>query len=374
MLKVATIVGTRPEIIKMSRVIAAFDRYTNHVLIHTGQNYDYELNKIFFDDLDLRSPDYFLEAAGSNPAETIARVIERADTALEEIQPDALMLYGDTNSCLSIIAAKRRKIPVFHFEAGNRCFDQRVPEELNRKVVDHLSDVNLVLSEHARRYLLAEGLSADRIFKTGSHMPEVLAHYQHKISVSTVLDRLQVAPMEYFVVSVHREENVDSPERLNALMKTLERLSTEHNKPVLVSTHPRTAKRIEAIGSECELEGVTFLRPFGFTDYIRLQLDSACVLSDSGTITEEAALLGLTAINLRQVHERPEGVDEGVTIQADIIPDRIMEAVRVAMAQTKAGFRPSSVNDYVHAGDVSAKALRLVLSYTDFINRFVWHK
>lgn len=374
MYKVVTLIGTRPEVVKMSRVIAAFDAHTDHVLIHSGQNYDYELNQVFFDDLNIRAPDRFLEAAGGNAAETIARVIERSDAAFAEIRPDALLLYGDTNSCLAVIAAKRQKIPVFHFEAGNRCFDQRVPEELNRKVLDHLSDVNLVLSEHARRYLLAEGLPADRVFKTGSHMPEVLSYYRPKIDQAETLARLGLVPGGYFLVSAHREENVDPPERLSALLTSLQRLHAEFDKPVLLSTHPRTAKRIEALGGADGVEGVRFMSPFGFTDYIRLQIDAACVLSDSGTITEEAALLGLCAVNLRQAHERPEGVDEGVAIQADLVPERVLAAARIAMAQAAEGFRPRPVPDYAEAGAVSAKALRIVLSYTDFVNRVVWRK
>lgn len=357
----------------MSRVVATFDKHTDHVLIHTGQNYAHELNQVFFDDLGIRSPDRYLDAAGATTAQTIARVIERADEALAEVAPDALLIYGDTNSCLAVIAAKRRKIPVFHMEAGNRCFDQRVPEELNRKVVDHLSDVNMVLSEHARRYLLAEGLPADRIFKTGSHMPEVLAHVSPKIEKSDVLSRLGLEPKRYFVVSAHREENVDAPERLHALLETLKAIHASFGLSVLVSTHPRTRKRLDALANTPEIEGVKFMPAFGFVDYIRLQREALCVLSDSGTITEEAALLGLPAVTLRQTHERPEGMDEAVLVMSDLEPARALEATRTVIAQHENGFSPRPVVDY-DAGVVSEKVLRIVLSYTDYVNRVVWRR
>ncbi|MBL8416203.1 MAG: UDP-N-acetyl glucosamine 2-epimerase, partial [Propionivibrio sp.] len=291
MLKVLTIVGTRPELIKMSRVIAEFDEHTDHVLVHTGQNFDYELNQVFFDELGIRKPDYFLGAVGANAAQTIARVIEKADEVMEVEKPDAVLLYGDTNSCLSVISAKRRKIPVFHMEAGNRCFDQRVPEELNRKVLDHLSDINIVLTEHARRYLIAEGIPPDRIIKSGSHMQEVLGYFMPQIEKSGALEKLSLNPGGYFLVSAHREENVDSPENLQDLLDTLQALVKAYDKPVIVSTHPRTRQRLEKLGVEGMDAKIRFLKPFGFFDYIKLQMDAFCILSDSGTITEEASLL-----------------------------------------------------------------------------------
>ena len=374
MLKVMTIVGTRPELIKMARVIAEFDEYTNHILVHTGQNFDYELNQVFFDDLGIRKPDYFLEAVGSNAAQTIARVIEKADEVFEKEQPDAVMLYGDTNSCLSVISAKRRKIPVFHMEAGNRCFDQRVPEELNRKVLDHLSDINMVLTEHARRYLLAEGIPADRIIKTGSHMQEVLEYYMPKITASTVIERLNLEPQRYFLLSAHREENVDTPENLQDLMDTLQALIKQYEIPVIVSTHPRTRQRLEKLGIEGLDSRIQFLKPFGFFDYIKLQMEAFCVLSDSGTITEEASLLNLPAVTIRNAHERPEGMDEGVLIMSGLKAQRVLDAVRVVTQQhNKIERQFRMVPDYEGAS-VSKKVLRVVLSYTDFVNRTVWSK
>ena len=374
MLKVMTIVGTRPELIKMSCVIAEFDRHTRHVLVHTGQNYDYELNQIFFDDLGIRKPDHFLEAVGDNAAQTIARVIERADQVLASELPDALMLYGDTNSCLAVIAAKRRKVPVFHMEAGNRCFDQRVPEEINRKVLDHLSDINLVLNEHARRYLIAEGIRPETIIKTGSHMCEVLNQYMPKIQNSDALKRMQLERGRYFIVSAHREENVDSEENLRDLLETLNTLAKTYDVPVIVSTHPRTRMRLDALsGVEIDIR-VQFMRPFGFCDYIRLQLDSLCVISDSGTITEEASLLNLPAITIRNAHERPEGMDAGTLIMAGLKSDRVLDAVRITLAQHSRDARAvRSVEDYENPA-VSKQVLRVVLSYTDYVNRTVWSK
>jgi UDP-N-acetylglucosamine 2-epimerase len=372
MRKVMTLVGTRPELIKMSRVIAEFDKHTRHVLVHTGQNYDYELNQVFFEDLGIRKPDYFLEAVGENAAQTIARVIEKSDAIFELEKPDALLLYGDTNSCLSVISAKRRKIPVFHMEAGNRCFDQRVPEELNRKVLDHLSDINLVLTEHARRYLIAEGLPPETIIKTGSHMAEVLAFYREKIEGSDVLARIGLAERRYFVVSTHREENVDSVENLRDLVGTLNALAETYDVPVIVSTHPRTRKRLDAMEIGALDSRVQFLKPFGFCDYIKLQMSALCVLSDSGTITEEAALLNLPAVTIRNMHERPEGMDAGTLIMSGLSRAGVLDAVRVVLDQ----YRPDapavqSVADY-DGGPVSKKVLRVVLSYTDYVNRTVW--
>lgn len=374
MLKVMTIVGTRPELIKMSRVIAEFDRHTQHVLVHTGQNYDYELNQVFFDDLEIRKPDHFLEAVGDNAAQTIARVIEKADEVLSLEQPDAVMLYGDTNSCLAVIAAKRRKVPVFHMEAGNRCFDQRVPEELNRKVLDHLSDINLVLTEHARRYLIAEGIRPETIIKTGSHIYEVLDHYMPKIKASDVLQRMQLERGNYFIVSAHREENVDSEGNLRDLLETLNALAEVYDLPVIVSTHPRTRKRLDALSGVEPDARIQFMKPFGFCDYIRLQMDSLCVISDSGTITEEASLLNLPAITIRNAHERPEGMDAGTLIMAGLKKERVLDAVRITVAQhtrEKATIRP--VQDYENHS-VSKQVLRIVESYTDYVNRTVWRK
>ena len=374
MLKVMTIVGTRPELIKMSRVFAELDRHMQHVLVHTGQNYDYELNQIFFEDLGIRKPDHFLEAVGENAAQTIARVIEKADAVMEKENPDAVLLYGDTNSCLAVIAAKRRKIPVFHFEAGNRCFDQRVPEELNRKVLDHLSDINLVLTEHARRYLIAEGVRPETIIKTGSHMREVIDYYMPKIVASDVVSRLSLEPGKFFLVSTHREENVDSPEALRDLMDTLNALAVKYNYPIFVSTHPRTRKRLEDIGLSNMDKRVTFAKPFGFFDYIKLQMEAFCVLSDSGTITEETSLLNLCAITLRNAHERPEGMDVGTVIMSGLKKTRVMESVEIVTSQYKTGTRPVlAIADYENP-HVSTQVVRIVASYVDYINRVVWSK
>jgi UDP-N-acetylglucosamine 2-epimerase (non-hydrolysing) len=374
MLKVMTIVGTRPELIKMSRVIAEFDQHTQHILVHTGQNYDYELNQLFFDDLSIRKPDYFLNAVGDTAAQTIARVIEKSDELMAQVQPDAVMLYGDTNSCLAVIAAKRRKIPVFHMEAGNRCFDQRVPEELNRKVLDHLSDINLVLSEHARRYLIAEGVRPETIIKTGSHMREVLDHYMPKIAQSDVLQRMALQAGDFFIVSAHREENVDTPQNLLDLVETLNALAEQYQIPVIVSTHPRTQKRLDALVLGKINPLIQFLKPFGFCDYIKLQMEARCVISDSGTISEEASLLNLPAITIRNAHERPEGMDVGTVIMSGLKKDRVLDSVRVIIAQhdkTRRAVQP--VEDY-EIGSVSKKLLRVVLSYVDYINRTVWSK
>lgn len=374
MLKVMTIVGTRPELIKMSRVIAELDQHTQHVLVHTGQNYDYELNQLFFDDLAIRKPDHFLEAVGENAAQTIARVIEKSDEVMEKEKPDAVLLYGDTNSCLAVISAKRRKIPVFHMEAGNRCFDQRVPEELNRKVLDHLSDINLVLTEHARRYLIAEGVRPETIIKTGSHMREVLDYYMPKIQVSDVLARMGLEQGRYFIVSAHREENVDTPENLTDMVETLNALAAQYDLPVIVSTHPRTQKRLDALNLERLDSRIQFLKPFGFFDYVKLQMEALCVVSDSGTITEEGSLLNLPAVTIRNAHERPEGMDVGTLIMAGLKKERVLDAVRVIIAQHDRMIRVMApVEDY-EAQSVSRKILRIVLSYTDYVNRTVWRK
>ena len=371
MRKVMTVVGTRPELIKMCRVIDLFDRQTQHVLVHTGQNYDYELNQVFFDDLRIRKPDHFLEAAAATPTATIARVIERVDEVLAAEAPEAVLIYGDTNSCLAVIAAKRRKIPVFHMEAGNRCFDQRVPEEINRKIVDHLSDVNITITEHARRYLLAENLPPDRVFTLGSHLPEVFAAFANEIAGSHVLKRLGLESGRYFLVSAHREENVDAPARLERLLNTLNGVAEEYDLPVLVSTHPRTRVRLEALSSTSLDPRLQFEKPFGFFDYVHLQQHARCVLSDSGTITEESAILGFPAVTLRDTHERPEGMDDGVVVMCGIARETVLDAVRLAEAETAAGEPAARVNAYCR-GHVSWKLLKLVHSYIPYIQETVW--
>ena len=374
MLKVMTIVGTRPELIKMSRVISEFDLHTQHILVHTGQNYDYELNQLFFEDLGIRKPNHFLEAVGENAVQTIARVIEKSDGVMEKEKPDAIMLYGDTNSCLAVIAAKRRKIPVFHMEAGNRCFDQRVPEELNRKVLDHLSDINLVLTEHARRYLIAEGIPPETIIKTGSHMREVLDYYMPKIQQSDILQRMGLAADKFFIVSAHREENIDSPLNMSNLVETLNALAEAYNCPVIISTHRRTKKRLDSMELGNLNAHIQFLKPFGFCDYIKLQMEALCVVSDSGTITEEASLLNLPAITIRNAHERPEGMDVGTLIMSGLKKERVLDAVRVTIAQHDKTKRVmQAVQDY-EVGAVSKQMLRIVMSYVDYVNRTVWSK
>lgn len=374
MLKVMTIVGTRPELIKMSRVVAEFDEHTKHILVHTGQNYDYELNQVFFENLAIRKPDYFLEAVGENAAQTIARVIEKSDEVMEKEKPDAVLLYGDTNSCLAVIAAKRQKIPVFHMEAGNRCFDQRVPEELNRKVLDHLSDINLVLTEHARRYLIAEGIRPETIIKTGSHMREVLDYYMPQIEQSDVLKQIGLEKNKFFIVSAHREENVDTSENLMDLVETLNALAETYNYPVIVSTHPRTRKRLDMLELGELNPLIQFARPFGFFDYVKLQMEAYCVVSDSGTITEEASLLNLPAITIRNAHERPEGMDVGTLIMSGLKKERVLDAVKIIVSQYDKNVRVMhAVEDY-EAGPVSKQVLRVVLSYVDYVNRTVWSK
>lgn len=374
MLKVMTIVGTRPELIKMSRVMAELDQFTEHVLVHTGQNYDYELNQIFFNELGIRKPDHFLAAVGETAAQTIGQVIIKADEVMEKEKPDAILFYGDTNSCLAVISAKRRKIPVFHMEAGNRCFDQRVPEELNRKVLDHLSDINLVLSEHARRYLIAEGVRPETIIKTGSHMREVLDFYMPNIDASDVLERLGLTRGKYFIVSTHREENVDVRENLGDLLDSLNALAETYGYPVIVSTHPRTRNRLDDISVGKLNPLIQFAKPFGYFDYNKLQKDAACVISDSGTITEEASLMNLPAITIRNSHERPEGMDVGTLIMSGLKKERVLDAVKVTIAQHgRDGVALRPVADY-EATDVSKQVLRIILSYTDYVNRTVWRK
>lgn len=365
--------GTRPEFIKLSRVIAALDRNVRHVIVHAGQNFDFELDGAIFRDLGIRAPDHSLRAAGETAAQTIAQVIERFDAVLASEKPDAMLLLGDTNSCLGAIAAKRRRVPIFHVEAGNRCFDMRVPEEINRKIVDHVSDINLTYTEHARRYLLAEGIRPDTVIKTGSPMKEVLRHCAGGIAASDVLERLELKPQDYFLVSAHREENVDDAGNLADLLKTLNGLATRHGRRVLVSTHPRTRKRLEALGDLKLDERVSFMKPFGFLDYNKLQMHAACVVSDSGTITEESSILGFPAVTIRNAHERPEGMDEGTLIMAGVSPDRVLAAIETVMRQSAAGFRPQLVGDY-DADHVSEKVVRIILSYTDFVRQTVWRE
>ena len=369
-----TLVGTRPELIKMSRVIAELDTQVNHILVHSGQNYDYELNQVFFDDLGIRKPDHFLNAGGDSAAKSIADIIAKADDVFELEKPDALLLYGDTNTCLAIIAAKRRKIPIFHMEAGNRCFDQRVPEELNRKVLDHLSDINLVLTEHARHYLFAEGIRPETVIKTGSHMEEVLDFYMPKIQASTILDQEGLKQDEFFIVSTHREENVDTEQNLLDLLETLQALAKTYQYPIIVSTHPRTKKRLESLDVKEVHPLIRFVKPLGLLDYIKLQMSAFCILSDSGTITEEASLLNLPAVTIRNAHERPEGMDEGTLIMSGLKTERVLESVKVITSQHNRAERVMTlVGDY-RGGAVSKKIVRIVLSYTDYINRTVWSK
>ncbi|MCW7462945.1 non-hydrolyzing UDP-N-acetylglucosamine 2-epimerase [Leptospira limi] len=373
MLKVLTLIGTRPELIKMSRVISAMDKCFKHVFVHSGQNYDYELNQVFFDDLEIRKPDYFLNVAEDTVAKTIASILVKIDEVFEKEQPDALLFYGDTNTCLAVISAKRRKIPVFHMEAGNRCFDERVPEELNRKIVDHLSDINIVLTEHARRYLLSEGIKPETIFKSGSHMKEVLDYYKQKIQKSNILNELNLKPQNYFLVSIHREENVDSEQNLKEMLQSLEGIVNHYNLPVIVSTHPRTRKRLESLGIESN-ENIKFLKPFGFLDYIYLQQNSKCVVSDSGTITEESSILKFPAITIRNTHERPEGMDAGVLIMSGLKTLDVLDSIKISiMANTSRATENGTVDDYL-ADNVSMKIVQLVQSYTGYINRVVWKK
>jgi UDP-N-acetylglucosamine 2-epimerase (non-hydrolysing) len=374
MRRVMTLVGTRPELIKMSRVIAELDRQTDHVLVHSGQNYDFELNEVFFRDLEIRKPDLFLGAASETAAGTIAQVIARADEAFATVKPEALLLYGDTNSCLAVIPAKRRKIPVFHMEAGNRCFDERVPEEINRRVIDHLSDINLVLTEHARRYLIAEGIRPETIIKTGSHMREVLDYYMPRIEASDVLARSGLEPGKYFLVSAHREENVDDPGQLRTLLESLWALKEQYGHPIMVSTHPRTRKRLEALGAMGDDALIHFVKPFGLLDYIRLQLSALCVLSDSGTITEEASLLNFPAITIRNAHERPEGMDSGTLIMSGLTKARVLDAVRVVISQHDPDRRVFPVVVDYEAGPVSKQVVRIVLSYIDYVRQTVWRE
>ncbi|RPA38314.1 non-hydrolyzing UDP-N-acetylglucosamine 2-epimerase [Shewanella frigidimarina] len=372
-LHVLSVVGTRPEIIRLSRVLAKLDVHCEHTIVHTGQNYDYELNQIFFDDLGVRKPDYFLNAAGKNASETIGQIIIAVDDVLEKEQPDALLVLGDTNSCLAAIPAKRRKIPIFHMEAGNRCFDMRVPEEINRRIVDHTADVNLTYSDIAREYLLAEGLPADRIIKTGSPMFEVLSHYSEGIDASDVLSRLALTSGKYFVVSAHREENIDSDVNFEKLVLSLNTVAEKYNEPVIVSTHPRTQKRIDAKNIQFH-PMVRLLKPLGFKDYVKLQKEARAVLSDSGTINEESSILNFPALNLREAHERPEGMEEASVMMVGLEPERVMQALAILETQGRGEERTlRQVTDY-SMPNVSDKVVRIIHSYTDYVNRVVWKK
>jgi len=368
-----TVLGTRPEIIRMSRVIANIDRYMTQIIVHTGQNYDYELNEIFFEDLGLRKPDYFLEVAGSSASETVGQIIERIDKVLEKERPDALLVLGDTNSCLVAYPAKRYKIPVFHMEAGNRCFDERVPEEINRRLVDHISDINLPYSQISRQYLLAEGFPADRIIVTGSPMFEVLSYYRAKSESSGILDSLKLIPHEYYLVSCHREENVDSEPQFRAFIKILNRLASEFSRRIIVTTHPRTRLRLEKekvkIDNRVELH-----KPFSFTDYVKLQINAKAVLSDSGTITEESSILNFPALNIREAHERPEGMEEGAVMMVGLEWERVHEGLRILEGQPRGEHRLLRIVRDYDVPNVSEKIVRIITSYTDYVNRAVWRK
>ncbi len=372
-LKVITVVGTRPEIIRLSRVMVKLDEHMDHVLVHTGQNYDYELNEIFFKDLEIRKPDYYLDAAGANAAETIGQTIIKLDAVLVKEQPQALLILGDTNSCLAAIPAKRRKIPVFHMEAGNRCFDERVPEEINRRIVDHISDINMPYSRISREYLLREGLPPDRIIKTGSPMYEVLHHYMPGIERSDVLDRLKLVSLDYFLVSCHREENVDSENNFKGLISILEGLVGQYGKRVIVTTHPRTRKRIEE--EKIILPALVELhKPFGLTDFVKLELNARVVLSDSGTINEESSILNFPALNIREAHERPEGMEEGAVMMTGLDWISVSQAINILQTQKRGGERNLQIVEDYSAPDVSEKVVRIIISYTGYVNRTVWHK
>lgn len=372
-LKVVTVVGTRPEIIRLSRVMAALDAHCDHILVHTGQNYDYELNEIFFQDLGIRKPDHFLNAAGASGAETIGKVIISVDKVLAEVQPEALLVLGDTNSCMAVLPAKRRKIPTFHMEAGNRCFDMRVPEEINRRIVDHTADINLTYSTIARDYLLREGLPPDMVIKTGSPMFEVLNHYREGIDASDVLDRLGLQAGQFFVVSAHREENIDSDRSFGKLVEVLNTVAEHYGLPVIVSTHPRTQKRVDALGVKFHAQ-VRLLKPLGFKDYNKLQVSAKAVLSDSGTISEESSILNFPALNIREAHERPEGMEEAAVMMVGLEHDRVMQALNVLESQPRGSERSLRLVADYSMPNVSEKVVRIIHSYTDYVNRVVWKK
>ncbi|WP_038246553.1 non-hydrolyzing UDP-N-acetylglucosamine 2-epimerase [Ghiorsea bivora] len=374
MLKVMTIVGTRPEIIKLSEVIKELDKFTQHIIVHTGQNYDYELNEIFFEQLGVRKPDFFLEAMKGTASETIGDIIAKADAVIVAEKPDAILVYGDTNSCLSVIPAKKRKVPIFHMEAGNRCFDQRVPEEINRKIVDHLSDINMPLSEQARDYLIAEGIRPETIIKTGSSMLEVLNANMDKILASDILEKEGLEPKQYILMSVHREENVDSESNFSDLLESIDEMSHVYQMPIIVSTHPRTRKKLEMMNYTSTNPLVRFSKPYGFHEYNKLQMEAFCVISDSGTIAEEGSLLNIPAITIRQAHERPEGMDEGTLIMSGLKKERVLQAIEVVTKQHDDTHRPMKVVADYDVDNVSKKIVRIILSYTDYINRTVWQK
>lgn len=372
-LKVVTVVGTRPEIIRLSRVMAALDQYCDHILVHTGQNYDYELNEIFFQDLGIRKPDHFLNAAGSTGAETIGNVIIGVDRVLAEIEPEALLVLGDTNSCMAVIPAKRRKIPTFHMEAGNRCFDMRVPEEINRRIVDHTADINLTYSTIARDYLLREGLSPDMVIKTGSPMFEVLNYYREGIEASDVLTRLGLAKGKFFVVSAHREENIDSDKNFGKLVDSLNKVAEQYDYPIIVSTHPRTQKRVDAMGVKFHAN-IRLLKPLGFKDYNKLQLDSKAVLSDSGTINEESSILNFPALNIREAHERPEGMEEAAVMMVGLEAERIIQGLQVLDGQARGNERTLRLVEDYAMPNVAEKVVRIIHSYRDYVMRTVWRR
>lgn len=373
-MKVLTLVGTRPEIIKLSRIMYELDRHVEHILVHSGQNYDYELNEIFFNQLEIRKPDYFLNAVGDTTAQTIGNIIAKTDEILLKEKPDAFLLLGDTNSCLGVISAKRQKIPVFHMEAGNRCFDQRVPEEINRKILDHISDINMTHTEHARRYLLAEGIRPETVIKTGSPMKEILEFYMPRIEKSEIMKELGVKSEKYIVVSSHREENVDSETNFNDFIETLKFVAAKYGYPVIISTHPRTRKKIEKEGINISDSRISFINPLGFLDYVNLQINSFCVISDSGTITEESTILNFPAVMIRQAHERPEGMDEGTLIMCGLKKDVVAKSIDIITSQFIRGSRTFKlIRDY-DTDNVSKKVLRIIMSYTDYVNRTVWYK
>lgn len=373
-MKVMTIVGTRPEIIKLSRVIHELDSKVDHILVHTGQNYDFELNEIFFQQLGIRKPDFFLNAADESVAKTIGNVIFFSDQIMASQEPDAVLILGDTNSCLAAISAKRRKIPIFHMEAGNRCFDQRVPEEINRKIIDHISDINMPYTEHARRYLLSEGLKPDTIIKTGSPMKEVLKCFLPQITSSDVLESMGLKEDEYFLVSAHREENIDSETNFKDFLSTLEAIADKYNRPVIISTHPRTRHKLESMGVNIHDERLRFMKPLGFFEYNKLQTLARCVISDSGTITEESSIMNFPAVTIRYAHERPEGMDQGTLIMCGLKSGKVIDAIEVVRSQFIRGERKFELVDDYDVENVSAKVLRIIMSYTDYVNRLVWHK